>query len=129
MEITIQFIIVIVYFVLIIGLGVFAKKFVKSSRDILVAGRNLGLALTTVAIAAEWLGGTSTVAVGQWAFKYGISPIWYNISTSFGMFLFGLTWAALYHKMKVNKTNFSGLFHNCLPFAFGSSNRSYRCFV
>ena len=101
MEITIQFIIVIVYFVLIIGLGVFAKKFVKSSRDILVAGRNLGLALTTVAIAAEWLGGTSTVAVGQWAFKYGISPIWYNISTSFGMFLFGLTWAALYHKMKV----------------------------
>jgi SSS family solute:Na+ symporter len=101
MEITTQFIIVMAYFLIVIGVGVFATKLVKTSKDILVAGRNLGLALTTVAIAAEWLGGTSTVAVGQWAFKYGISPIWYNISTSIGMFLFGLTWAALYRKMQV----------------------------
>jgi len=98
--ITTQFIIVMTYFTFIILVGILAKRYVKTSADVLVAGRNLGLVLCLVAIAAEWLGGTSTVGVGQWAFRYGISPLWYNVSTSLGMLFFGLTWAALYRKMK-----------------------------
>lgn len=96
-----QFYIIMIYFLIIILVGIFAKKFVKNSFDLLVAGRNLGLSLTIFAIAGEWLGGTSTVAVGQWAYKYGISPIWYNISTSVGIFIFGLTWAMLYRRKKI----------------------------
>lgn len=96
-----QFYIIMIYFIIIILVGIFAKKFVKNSFDLLVAGRNLGLSLTIFAIAGEWLGGTSTVAVGQWAYKYGISPIWYNISTSVGIFIFGLTWATLYRRKKI----------------------------
>jgi SSS family solute:Na+ symporter len=89
------------YFIIIVLIGIFAKKFVKNSFDLLVAGRNLGLTLTIFAIAGEWLGGTSTVAVGQWAYKYGISPMWYNISTSIGILIFGLTWATLYRRKKI----------------------------
>lgn len=98
---SLQFSIIMIYFIIIVLIGIFAKKFVKNSFDLLVAGRNLGLTLTIFAIAGEWLGGTSTVAVGQWAYKYGISPMWYNISTSIGILIFGLTWATLYRRKKI----------------------------
>ncbi len=98
---SLQFFIIMTYFIIIVLIGIFAKKFVKNSFDLLVAGRNLGLTLTIFAIAGEWLGGTSTVAVGQWAYKYGISPMWYNISTSIGILIFGLTWATLYRRKKI----------------------------
>ncbi len=101
MELTLQFWIVVVYFAAVTLVGLAAKRLVRSSKDILVAGRNLGVVLATVSVAGEWLGGTSTVAVGQWGFKYGFSPFWYNVSTAVGMFIFGLTWAKLYHRMGV----------------------------
>lgn len=101
MIVSVQFIIIMIYFIIILFIGILAQRLVKSSFDLLVAGRNLGLILTIFAIAGEWLGGTSTVAVGQWAYKYGISPIWYNISTSIGILFFGLTWATLYRKKKI----------------------------
>lgn len=96
-----QFFIIMTYFVIVVLIGIFAKRLVKNSSDLLVAGRNLGLILTIFTISGEWLGGTSTVAVGQWAYKYGISPMWYNISTSIGVFIFGLTWATLYRRKKI----------------------------
>ncbi len=101
MELTLQFWIIVVYFSAVTLVGLAAKRMVRSSKDILVAGRNLGVVLATVSVAGEWLGGTSTVAVGQWGFKYGFSPFWYNVSTAVGMYIFGLTWAKLYHRMGV----------------------------
>jgi len=50
MTIPIQIIILIVYFFLIIFLGILAMKKVKGSEDLLVAGRNLGMMYVSVSV-------------------------------------------------------------------------------
>lgn len=102
MSINIQFIIIAGYFVLLVFLGWFAKRYSQSSEDFLIAGRNLGMVLCTVSIVGEWLGGMSTVGTAEKAYTSGFFPIWYNISTALGMMLFGFTLAAVYRKHNVH---------------------------
>ncbi|ACS89850.1 hypothetical protein TSIB_0789 [Thermococcus sibiricus MM 739] len=40
-----------------LGISVYARKYIKTSADFLVAGRRLGLALTTATLAATHYGG------------------------------------------------------------------------
>lgn len=101
MHISVQFIILFAYFILILVVGLLAQKLAKSGTDYLIAGRNLGLWLCTVVVVGEWLGGMSTIGVSERAFATGISSAWYNISTSIGMFLFGLLLAKYYRKHHV----------------------------
>lgn len=75
---SIQFLILIIYFIFIILLGLLAVRKVKGSEDLLVAGRNLGVMFVAVSVAAEYMGGLGTVAgqprlllVREWAL-YGI---------------------------------------------------------
>lgn len=101
-NINIQLVIIVAYFVLLMGLGWFARRFSKTSTDFLIAGRNLGVVLCTVSIVGEWLGGMSTIGTAEKAYSYGFFPIWYNISTALGMILFGFTLAAIYRKHNVH---------------------------
>jgi SSS family solute:Na+ symporter len=101
MHFSVQFIILFAYFILVLVVGLLAQKLAKSGTDYLIAGRNLGLWLCTVVVVGEWLGGMSTIGVSERAFATGISSAWYNISTSIGMFLFGLLLAKYYRKHKV----------------------------
>ncbi|NOR44504.1 MAG: sodium:solute symporter family protein, partial [Candidatus Delongbacteria bacterium] len=58
----------------------------RSTSDFLVAGRNLGVVVCAVVVAAEWLGGMSTIGVSEQAFNTGtLQPILYNIATALGM--------------------------------------------
>lgn len=98
----VQMLIIIAYFVLLAVVGKITKKYAKSSSDFLIAGRNMGLTLVTVTIIGEWLGGMSTIGTSETAFQSGFFPLWYNVSTATGMFLFGLTIAATYRKHNVH---------------------------
>ena len=61
--------VVLSYFALVIGISFLTKKIAtKSSADYLVAGRNLGILVCSIVIAAEWLGGLSTIGVSEKAF-------------------------------------------------------------
>jgi solute:Na+ symporter, SSS family len=101
---SVYLIIVIVYFSFIALLSVLTKKVAnRSAADYLVAGRNLGLVTCSVVIAAEWLGGMSTIGVSEKAFLTGtMQPVLYNISTAAGMIIIGFTVASHYRKNNVH---------------------------
>jgi len=98
---SIQFTILIIYFVFIIFLGILAVRKVKASEDLLVAGRNLGLMYVSVSIAAEYMGGLGTIGTAEVAFSQGMGVIWYHIASSFGLILFGFAFAHYYRKYNV----------------------------
>lgn len=100
-----------VYLVVIVGYFTFVtlvsfltrKVASRSSADFLVAGRNLGLVACAVVVAAEWLGGMSTIGVSEKAFTTGtMQPILYNISTATGMVIIGFTVARHYRERQVH---------------------------
>ncbi len=97
-------IIVSIYFIFVILLSMFTKRFAsRSAADFLVAGRNLGVMVCAVVVAAEWLGGMSTIGVSERAFTTGtLQPILYNIATAIGMIIIGFTVASHYRKKNVH---------------------------
>ena len=99
---TIELIIIGLYFVLLIVVGWLGKRLARTSTDFLIAGRNLGVVLCTVSIAGEWIGGMSTVGTAEIAYSHGFFPAWYNISTAIGMMLFGFSLASVYRKHNVH---------------------------
>ena len=96
--------IILGYFLLVVLIGLFTKKAAaKSASDYLVAGRNLGVIVCAVVVAAEWLGGMSTIGVSEKAFKTAtLQPIFYNIATAIGMVIIGFTVAAHYRRKGVH---------------------------
>jgi len=96
--------VVLLYFFFIIGISFLTKKIAsKSSSEYLIAGRNLGALVCAIVIAAEWLGGLSTIGVSEKAFNTkSLQPILYNISTAIGMLILGFTLAKHYRQNKVH---------------------------
>jgi len=96
--------IVLVYFAGIILLSFLTKKIAsRSVADYLVAGRNLGMTFCAVVVAAEWLGGMSTIGVSEKAFTtLSFQPVLYNISTAVGMVIIGFTVARWYRRQNVH---------------------------
>ncbi len=100
---SIYIIIVTAYFLFVMLVSVFTRKLAtKTSADFLIAGRNLGVVTCAVVVAAEWLGGMSTIGVSEKAFKIGtLQPMLYNLATATGMIIIGFTVAYHYRKNQV----------------------------
>ena len=96
------FIAIVIFFLVLSIIGYVAKRSTRTGLDFLISGRNLGLVLCTVAVAGEWLGGTSTIGVSEIAYNHGFAPFVYNIGTAIGMLIFGLTLATHYRTHKVH---------------------------
>ena len=96
-----RLIIVIGYFAIIFGVGFYASRFVKSSTDFLLAGRRLGLLLTTATLAATHFGGGFVMGGGQDGFNYGFSGIYYAAGTGLGLVLLGLIAAKPLRKLSL----------------------------
>lgn len=97
-------IVILVYFVLV-NLAVFftARSAHRSSSEFLIAGRNLGVWACAMVVAAEWLGGLSTIGVSERAFTTGtLEPVLYNLATSLGMLIIGFTVASHYRSRGVH---------------------------
>ncbi|MFO7575591.1 MAG: sodium:solute symporter family protein [Bacteroidales bacterium] len=101
---TTYLIVIVLYFTLVTLVSVFTKKMAgRSAADYLIAGRNLGLVACSVVVAAEWLGGMSTIGVSEKAFNTStMQPVLYNISTAIGMIIIGFTVASHYRKNNVH---------------------------
>ena len=86
----------VVYFVILIGIGVFVGKKTKNSEDFAVAGRRIGMfvALCTI-IASEW-GGGNVMGTASDAYSYGISAYIFPVSMGIGILLLGLLLAKKY---------------------------------
>lgn len=80
-------IIVICYLLGMLGIGYFTNKFlIKGSEDYLVAGRRLGVFFVAASLAANNVGGGSSVGVASKAFgDWGISAGWYVLAAAIGV--------------------------------------------
>ena len=118
---SIQLIIILIYFALTIVIGVMAGRKTKS------ADAFTGVALSTVAIVCastgEWLGGTATKGVSEYGFLWGISGAWYTIANGIGVLFLGLCFAKLFRSLE------TGTVPGIIEKFFGVKARTVSCII
>jgi SSS family solute:Na+ symporter len=98
-EDTILALVVITYLSALVALGVFMSRRVALASDFLVAGRRLGLPLTTATLAAVQLGAGVILGGSAMAAEFGVWPgAWYGIGCGGGLILAGFLVAARLRK-------------------------------
>ena len=106
----IQLIIILIYFALTVGIGIYSAKKSKSADSF--HGANLGIAAIVCASAGEWLGGTATTGVSEYGFDYGLSGAWYTIANGIGVMFLAMLFAKLYRSL--GKVTVPGIIGNFL---------------
>ena len=87
---TIDFVVFIVYFAVLITIGVLGVLKAKSSEKYMVADRNLGLFMLFGCLTAVFLGGSSTIGSSQLGYEIGFSGFWFVFALGVGITIFGL---------------------------------------
>ena len=83
-------VVLIFYFVLMLGVGIWANRFNTDVDDFLLAGRRLGLIFSSCALAATYFGGGFVIGIGQMAFEKGMVAWWNGIAGGLGLILVAL---------------------------------------
>ena len=78
---------IILYALLLVGVGFIITKRVQGAADFFVGGRKFGPALLFITMVAPNIGAGSTVGVAGLGFKVGISAAWWIIASSVGTFI------------------------------------------
>ncbi|MEM9366698.1 MAG: sodium/proline symporter [Planctomycetota bacterium] len=73
-----------IYFVLCIVVGIWAMRKTHSSKDFFMAGRDLGILVTSIAIFSSAMSGFGFVGGPGLVYRMGISSLWIVISTTIG---------------------------------------------
>jgi SSS family solute:Na+ symporter len=83
--------VVVLYFALMLTLGAVLSRRNKSASDFLVAGRKLGLVLTTATLAGVQIGAGIVLGSAETGAQYGVWPgVWYGLGCGFGLILAGV---------------------------------------
>ena len=91
--------VVIVYLASTVLVGLFLSTRVKSTSDFLIAGRNLGLLLTTASLAAIQIGAGVVLGGSELGAESGVWPgMWYGIGCGGGLIVAGWLAAAKLRK-------------------------------
>ena len=93
----VQTIIIILYFAVTVGIGLWSSKKSKSADSF--HGAAMGMFAIVAASAGEWLGGTATTGVSEYGFNYGLSGAWYTIANGIGVMFLALGFAKLYRSL------------------------------
>lgn len=94
---SLQLLIIIVYFAITIAIGFYAKS--KSDTSSSFHGAGLGILMCVAAGTGEWLGGTATTGISEYGFLFGISGAWYTIANALGLFVLAIFFAKLYRSL------------------------------
>jgi SSS family transporter len=90
------------YVLLMLGIGIYASRRVKSSADYLVAGRRLSLPLATATLSATWFGGGLCIGAASAAYSGGFRAV---IADPFGaalcLFLAGAFYVRVLRRMGI----------------------------
>ncbi|WP_088052605.1 sodium:solute symporter [Virgibacillus dakarensis] len=87
---SLDLVIIIVYFAVLIIVGIIGTIKAKTSEIYILAGRNLGVFMLFGCLTAVFLGGSSTIGSAQLGYESGFSGIWFVFSMGLGITLFGL---------------------------------------
>src|SRR5688500_5941113 len=95
---TADYLIIIVYFLFVIGVGFLIKKKIKSSNDFLSSGRNIPLWITSLAFISANLGAQEVIGMVASGAKYGIMTVhFYWVGAIFAMVFLGVFMMLLYY--------------------------------
>ena len=78
------------YMVLCVGVGFWAMRRTRSVKDFFMAGRDLGIIVTGVAIFSSTMSGFGFVGGPGLVYSMGTSSIWIIITATFGLTLASL---------------------------------------
>jgi SSS family solute:Na+ symporter len=91
---------VVAYFLVTIGIGLWAAQRVKSSRDYLIAGRSLPLYMNMATVFATWFGAETVLSVSATFAKDGLGGIVADpFGSSFCLFFVALFFARAFYRM------------------------------
>jgi SSS family solute:Na+ symporter len=88
-----QLTIIAVYFIAIIGIGVWSKRRAGSQNGFFVAQRRGTLLLITGSLVATAIGGSATVGMAGLGFKQGLTGAWWLLVGSIGLVILGVFFA------------------------------------
>ena len=112
----------VAYSLAVVGLGVWASRFVRGSSEFFVGGRSFGPLLLMSSMLAANIGAASTVGVAGKAYQEGISAWWWVGSAGIGSLVFALTVApALWRLATAHQFYTTGDF---LEFRYGAGVRT-----
>jgi len=98
-----DWIIVILYPLISVGIGIYVRKFIKNMRDFVTAGRNLGLWLGIATMTGTELGLITVMYSAQKGFTGGFAAFHIAVAAMIATFMVGLTGFIVYRlrEMKV----------------------------
>jgi len=102
---TIDFVIIIVYFAILITIGSLVMKRAKNTEDYLVASRKLPMPIFVCAMSATVLGGGSTLGGAGLAYSAGVGGIWLSGMYFISIFLLALLLGTKLSNMRILSTS------------------------
>jgi solute:Na+ symporter, SSS family len=87
-------IIIAAYFVIMLGIGFFTRRFAKTLDGFFVANRKRSTFLITGSLVATIIGGSATVGMAGLGFTKGLSGMWWLLVGSVGLVILGIFFAA-----------------------------------
>jgi solute:Na+ symporter, SSS family len=95
---TADYLIIIVYFLFVIGVGFLIKRKIKSSNDFLSSGRSIPLWITSLAFISANLGAQEVIGMVASGAKYGIMTVhFYWVGAIFAMVFLGVFMMPFYY--------------------------------
>ncbi|UCD17440.1 MAG: sodium:solute symporter family protein [Candidatus Zixiibacteriota bacterium] len=70
--------VIIFYLIVLVGVGAYRSKYVKSQDDFMVAGRRLSAGVLVGTLLATWIGSGSIIAGAGLAYNKGFSALWFD---------------------------------------------------
>src|SRR5574338_765248 len=93
-----DYLIIVVYFLFVIGVGFIIKKKIKTSNDFLTSGRNIPLWITSLAFISANLGAQEVIGMVASGAKYGIMTVhFYWVGAIFAMIFLGVFMMPFYY--------------------------------
>jgi SSS family solute:Na+ symporter len=98
---TADYLVIIVYFVFVVGVGFLIKKKIKSSNDFLSSNRSIPLWITSLAFISANLGAQEVIGMVASGAKYGIMTVhFYWVGAIFAMVFLGVFMMPFYYGSK-----------------------------
>jgi SSS family solute:Na+ symporter len=125
----IDYAILAVYFVVVLGVGIAARRYIKTSLDYFLSGRSLPAWITGLAFISANLGATEILGMGANGAQYGVATVnYYWIGAVPAMVFLGLVMMPFYYGSKVRSVpeylrlrfNNSSHIFNSVTFALGT---------
>jgi SSS family solute:Na+ symporter len=86
------------YIIVTTGIGLYTKKFSRSSENYMTGGKGFGPLVIGVLMMSEFIGTAATIGTAQTAFSKGISASWTVLSITVAFILFAYTVAKKFHE-------------------------------